>query len=173
MNRGFTLIEVMVALLLTSLVALVAHQLLAGVIDGAVALRRSAPSATDPILGREWVLEACRTLEVGAPGTHGFEGTASSVHFDARLVTEEGWVERQPVSIEAGPGELKIRTGAITARLVDSAEMATIDYLADAAGDAGWVSGWSSPVSAPLAMRLRWTRAGVADTLLCSIGARG
>ncbi len=173
MKRGFTLIEVMVALLLTSLVAMIAHQLLAGVVDGAVALRRNSPAPTDPILGREWVLEACGTLEVGTPGTHGFEGTPTSARFDARLVTAEGWVARQPVVIEAEKDQVEIRTGAITARVVDSSETPTLDYLSDPGGEGGWVTGWSSPVSAPLAIRIRWIRAGVADTLLCSIGARG
>jgi prepilin-type N-terminal cleavage/methylation domain-containing protein len=172
-SEGFTLIEVMVALMLTSLVVLVAHQLLAGVVDGAAALRRSAPLPTGPLLGREWALEACQTLEVGTPETHGFEGTASSARFDARLVTAEGWVERQGVTIEVREDQALIRTGAITATIVDSAEAPTLDYLSDGAGDGGWVMGWSSPVSAPLAIRIRWVRAGVADTILCPIGARG
>lgn len=173
MSRGFTLIEVMVALLLTSLVALVAHQLLVGVVDGAAALRRSAPAPTDPVLGREWVLEACQTLEVGTPGTHGFEGTATSARFDARLVTAQGWVERQPVVIDAEGAQVSIRASSISASVVDSAESPTLDYLSDGGGEGGWVTGWSSPVSAPLAIRMRWTRAGVADTLFCTIGARG
>lgn len=173
MNRGFTLIEVLVTLFLTSLVALLSHQLLAGVVDGASALRHSSPASTAPTYGREWVLEACRTLEVGTAGTHGFEGTSTSARFDARLVTAAGWVERQAVVIETGAGGVTFRANALAATVIDSAATATLDYLADGAGERGWVTGWSSPVSAPLAIRIRWTRAGATESLLCPIGARG
>lgn len=173
MNRGFTLVELLVALLLTSIVALIAHQLLAGVVDSGAALRRSLPAPTAPTYGREWALEACRTLEVGTPGAHGFEGTPSEARFEARLPTADGWVERQSVTFSVHPGSVGVSTSAISATIVDSVTGATLDYLVDGSGEGGWVTGWSSPVSAPIALRARWIRADVSDTLLCPIGARG
>jgi hypothetical protein len=57
--------------------------------------------------------------------------------------------------------------------LVDSVQIAAFDYLVSAEGQGGWVVGWDSPVSAPIAIRIRWTRAGVGDSLLCVIGEGG
>ncbi|MEO6059947.1 MAG: prepilin-type N-terminal cleavage/methylation domain-containing protein, partial [Candidatus Limnocylindria bacterium] len=164
-SEGFTLIEVMVALLLTSLTALLAHALLSGVMLGEEALRRGVEALDGATAARSWALEACRGLEVGTPGTLGFEGTATEVRFDSRLMGGDGWVERQAIRISVeGPG-VTIRTPVVTARLADSVGAAAIDYLLDGAGEGGWVSGWSSPVSAPLAIRLRWNRGEVIDTL--------
>jgi prepilin-type N-terminal cleavage/methylation domain-containing protein len=173
LRAGFTLIEMLVALLLTSMVALLSHQLLAGVVDATVTLRRAAAPPDGVVLGREWLLEGCRTLEVGTPGAHGFEGTAQSARFDARTLGPTGWVERRPVTLDIGREGITFRSSAVRATVVDSVGGAALDYLVDGAGDGGWVNGWSSPVSAPLAIRIRWIRAGIADTLLCPIGARG
>lgn len=172
-RRGFTLIEVMVALLLTSITVLVAHAMLSGVMAGEEAVRRGAELPDGPAAARSWALEACAGLEVGTPGTHGFEGTKREVRFEARLIGEEGWVERQEVRIVVDRTSVSIRTPVVHATLADSIDAAVIDYLVSGAGEGGWVTGWSSPVSAPLAIRLRWSRGEVADTLLCWIGARG
>jgi prepilin-type N-terminal cleavage/methylation domain-containing protein len=170
---GFTLIELVVALAITSLLALTAHALLAGVLDASDALRRSAPPQERGVLARAWLLEACRTLEVGTAASGGFEGNATSARFSARLPGEEGWITRRPVSVAASDRALTLSVGPIQVAPIDSADGVTLDYLVDGAGDGGWVSGWSSPVSAPLAIRVRWTTAEAADTLLCPIGPRG
>jgi prepilin-type N-terminal cleavage/methylation domain-containing protein len=172
-TRGFTIIEMLVALAITSLLALTAHALLAGVLDASDALRRSAPSQERGPLARAWLIEACRTLEVGTAGSGGFEGTATRARFASRLPGTEGWVERRRVSLVADRGALTATLGEVGVTPVDSADAVTLDYLVDGGGEGGWVTGWSSPVSAPLAIRVRWTTGDVADTLLCPIGARG
>lgn len=170
---GFTLIEMLVALAITSLLALTAHALLAGVLDADGALRRTAPAQDRGVLARAWLLESCRTLEVGSATSGGFEGTATGVRFSARLPGPDGWVARRPVSLDASDRALILSVGPIQVAPIDSADGVTLDYLVDGAGDGGWVSGWSSPVSAPLAIRVRWMAGAVPDTLLCPIGARG
>ena len=170
---GFTLLEMLIALAVTSLLALTAHALLAGVLDSSDALRRSAPAQDRGILARAWLMEACRTVEVGTPGSGGFEGTATTAAFSARLPGAGGWVTRRKVRLEVQAGGLAATLGLLTIMPVDSAKAVTLDYLVDGAGDGGWVTGWSSPVSAPQAIRVRWNDHGSADTLLCAIGARG
>lgn len=173
MSRGFTLIEMIVAILLTSMVALLAHELLTAVIGGAEAVRRAAPAADGPAMGRLWAAEACRTLEVGTGPGLGFEGTSTTARFAARLPSTDGWVERTPVAIIVAEGATTLEASGLTVVVSDSIESAAIDYLVDASGDGGWVAGWSSPVSAPMAIRLRSWHRGVVDTLLCPIGGRG
>ena len=173
MRRGFTLFEMLVALAITSLLALTAHALLAGVLDTSEALRRAAPSQERGVLARAWLLEACRTLEVGTAGSGGFEGTATGARFSARLPGEDGWTARRGVSLQVADRSLTLRAGEIKVIPVDSADAVALDYLVDGTRDGGWVNGWSSPVSAPLAIRVRWTAGEGADSLLCPIGARG
>lgn len=173
MTRGFTIIEMLVALAITSILALTAHALLAGVLDASDALRRSAPSQDRGHLARAWLIEACRAVEVGASGSGGFEGTPTTARFSARLPDVDGWIGRRRVSLVAKRGALTLGIDRMRFFPVDSAATVTLDYLVDGAGAGGWVSGWSSPVSAPLAIRVRWTSGEVSDTLLCPIGARG
>ncbi|HEX7918087.1 MAG TPA: hypothetical protein VF454_01735, partial [Gemmatimonadales bacterium] len=164
---------VLVALLISSCLALTAHALLASVLDGAEALRRAEPSQSTGALPRLWLLEACRTLEVGTEGTTGFQADPTSARFTARVLSPEGWVERQPVVINAEGGSATLALGGRTLTLVEGVDAVALDYLLEGSGDGGWVTGWSSPVSAPQAIRLRWSTGAVTDTLFCPIGARG
>ncbi len=82
-------------------------------------------------------------------------------------------VEGQQVRFAVRSEGIQLMVGGMVFPVVDSADARQIDYLVDAAGDGAWVAGWSSPVSAPMAIRFRWRRMGIADTLICPIGARG
>jgi prepilin-type N-terminal cleavage/methylation domain-containing protein len=170
---GFTLVEVLVALALSSLVALTAHAMLAGVLDGSDALRRAAPSQERGILARAWLLEACRTLEAGTGVGAGFEATATEARFLARLPAPDGSVDRRQVSLRTVGGGLTLSMGDLTVRPLDRVDGVTLDYMIGVRGEGEWVTGWHSPVSAPLAIRVRWSERGVSDSLLCLIGGRG
>jgi prepilin-type N-terminal cleavage/methylation domain-containing protein len=172
-SGGFTLVEVLVALAISSMVALTAHALLAGVLDGSDALRRATPAQERGILARAWLLEACRTLEVGTVPGAGFEATATEARFLARLPGPDGSVDRRPVSLRAAGGALTLSMGDLSFQPLDGADHVTLDYLIGVRGEGEWAAGWHSPVSAPMAIRARWSLGGVADTLLCAIGGRG
>lgn len=168
---GFTLIELMVALLLTGMVLLIARALFAQVMVGADAIERDRVAGAHR-RDREWLLEACRGIEVGTPGTTGFSGTAQKAAFTTRVLSSRGWTELRPAEVTLDGDGLRVRAGGIDLQLVDSIGAGGLDYLADPEGGGGWVVGWESPVSAPLAIRMKWSRGGVVDSLLCPIGQR-
>jgi prepilin-type N-terminal cleavage/methylation domain-containing protein len=170
-RRGFTMIEMLVAILLTATVAVLAHALLEGTLLGAQAIDRAAATTDGRVAGRAWTLEACRSLEVGTPGAPGFLGTSTEAKWGTRVMGPDGWVERTTVTLAVERDRVTIRAPWFQAVVVDSVASAAIEYLID--GDS-WMEGWSSPVSAPRAIRLRWQRMdGTADALLCTIGGRG
>ncbi len=171
--RGFTLVELLVALLLASILALTAHGLLAAMTDAGTQLQRSAEESRGTVAARTWALEACRSLEAGTATGLGFEGDSMAVRFHSRVVIADGWIERRPVTISVGARRLTLSLGDWSVVLADSVDGAVLSYLADPTAEGGWVDGWSSPVSAPLAIRMRWMRGEIEESLLCPIGARG
>ncbi|MDH4131510.1 MAG: prepilin-type N-terminal cleavage/methylation domain-containing protein [Gemmatimonadota bacterium] len=174
---GFTLIEVLVAILVTGLVALIGHQLVAGAL---LATREAAVTRT--ALDRErnahrWLAAAFRTLEVGGEAGP-FEGAPDRVRFDAWLPRAEGWSERATITLGMGR-EAFIASASNADPLVlrDSVTAVAFDYLLEPGATTRWVRTWVSPVSAPLAVRLRISRPSLGgetvDTLLLLIGPRG
>lgn len=170
---GFTLVEMLVAISLTGMVALLTTALLAGTLTAADALDRSATEAAGPIQARLWALEACHALETGVPGTRGFDGTVTQARFHARVLGATGRITRASIRFGASAGAIHIETPVFRGALTEGADTAAMDYLIDPAGDGSWVTAWFSPISAPLAIRFRWNRGAEGGSLICPIGARG
>jgi len=179
-DRGFTLIEVLLALTLGALVVLLAHQLFTGVLD---CVRRVAEARAG--LDREqnaqrWLVEALGSLEVGDRAGP-FAGHPDQVEFGSWLLTPEGWLGRQRLTLGAAGSRLVARlAGGDALVLADSVADVQCDYLLEPGERATWVREWISPVSAPIAIRLRIARAGnwqpgavIVDTLLLIVGPRG
>lgn len=173
MRRGFTLIEVIVALALTGLVVTLASALLAGLLNanGTLVHARDATNASE--VARAWLLEACHGVDVGAKGDLPFTGTDHEAGFTARLLGPDGSVAPAPVALATSPNEVLMSVPAGTFVVADSITSASFDYLVGGGGDGAFLQGWNSPASAPLAIRIIWARGGATDTLLCPIGARG
>ena len=169
---GFTLVELMVALLLTGVVALIARELFGQVLLGATAIERAHADGA-AIEGRLWFEEACRGAVLGTPGSAGFTGAGTHATFTALLPGSDGWSEPRKVEMAARGGAIILSAGAVHATLADSVEAGEFEYLVAAEGQGGWVRGWDSPVSAPIAIRITWSRGEARDTLLCLIGERG
>jgi prepilin-type N-terminal cleavage/methylation domain-containing protein len=198
MRRGFTLIELMVALVLGGLVVLLAHRTfgVASDLGHRVAERREAHDRA--MNGRRFLAQAFGSLEVGTVRNAGFRGLQDEVAFTTWLVDETGAPVRKQVTVrldrsaddtgsvaasEAGAARLLALVALVeggnalprdTLVLAPEVTGLALDYLLDLGADAAWVREWRSPVSAPLAVRLRVTGAsGAVDTLLCVIGPRG
>jgi prepilin-type N-terminal cleavage/methylation domain-containing protein len=181
--RGFTLVELLVALTVGSLVVLLAHRTfaVAGDLAGRVAARREVHDRD--INARGFLARAFGSLEVGLAPNGGFRGLAEDVSFTSWLRSPDDTLRRHGVRIAATPDGViglvtPLRAGSAfapdTLRLFPQAEEVGFDYLLDFGADAAWVHEWQSPVSAPLAVRLRLARGdGAVDTLLFAIGPRG
>ncbi len=163
--KGFTLIEVMVALTLGAMVVLAAHQTFGAATDTTARLEAARVAHDTEMRARQWLTVAFASLDVATPGQTGFQGSPERVAFSA--------LPARRVVLEVADGQLVAREDTATNRLL-TAERVTFDYLLHTGADEAWVRAWQSPVSAPLAVRLRLARPdGAVDTLLFAIGPRG
>ena len=176
-SAGFTLIEVLVAVALTGLVALLAHRLLTVTTGATRALEAARRQHQAQALGQRWLRLAFGSLATGGPAG-AFDGRPGQVEFSAWVPVVEGWTELQRFTLAARQDTLTARVaGAPPIVLADSVEGVAFDYLLEPGADTRWSTTWQSPVSAPLAVRLRVTRRRadrlVVDTMLYLIRERG
>jgi prepilin-type N-terminal cleavage/methylation domain-containing protein len=163
-TRGFTLIEVMIALALSALVVLLAHRVFSGVVDGVERLGNARTALDREANGRRALAEMFGSLDVGTEGAGGFAGRSSQVEFTTWQRVPGGWLERRPVVLRAEDGKFVAWSD------VSSVEF---DYILEPGANATWVREWISPVSAPVAVRVRIARGAAVDTLLFIVGSRG
>ena len=169
-RNGFTLIEVLVALTIGSIVVLMVHDCFAGMTDLAARLdaeRRAASARTD---ARAFLVRAFGSLEIGTPHMHGFEGLPDRVTFSSALDDSLPTA----ITIRMDGARLIAEGPNAPPRQLDSAVAVSCDYLLSFGSQSTWVQEWHSPASAPLATRMRLQRRdGTVDTLLLIIGPRG
>lgn len=180
--RGFTLIEIVVAITIGALAVLLAHQTFAAVGDRGQALVHARSALDREMNACRWLAAAFLSLDVGVDSTGGFEGRPDRVRFASRLRTPDGWFERRGVVLGRVREQLIATvTPGDSIALLDQVTDLQLDYLLEPGAESRWVRKWVSPVSAPVAVRLRVTRAGekgvgertVVDTLLFLIQERG
>lgn len=179
--RGFTMVELLVALVIAGLLALTAH----GLFSAAVEQARRVTSARAGLDRREnagrWLAQAVESLDVGKDDPGPFIGANDALEFSTRLPAPYGWHEPNRVSIRQEGGRLVCRlvSGAEIV-LADSITAVEFDYLVERGETAPWLGGWTSSVNPPLAIRLRVRRAQTrpgdserVDTSLFVVGGRG
>lgn len=175
-RRGFTLIEVMVALTLSAMVVLLAHQIFSGVVDGVRRLDAARAGLDRRSNARRWLVEAFGSLQTGGDSAGSFDGRPDQVGFTAWLRVAPSGLRRERIVLgQRGTTLVASEPGGMLA-LADSVAQVGVDYLLEPGANTTWAREWLSPVSAPLAVRLRITYLGVpprADTLLLVIGGRG
>jgi len=172
-DRGFSLIEVMVALTMGALVVLLAGRLFAAVGDAGQELRAARTALDREANARRWLAATFLSLDVG-PEAGPFQGNRDQVAFVSWQLTSGGWFAGHRVRLAVDRGRL---IAAVAPRdsvtLADSVRGLGVDYLLEHGAEAHWVREWVSAVSAPVAVRLRIARAGGVDTLLFLIKERG
>lgn len=181
-RRGFTLIELMVALVVTAILAVMTHQIFATVTD--TARRLDVASAREDSLrnGDRWLRQAFLSLEAGGEAGS-FEGHADRVSFAGWLETPDGWMERCRVELAVLDTALRASACSTSFALRGGVESVAFDYLLEPGANTRWVRDWVSPVSAPLAVRMRIASIRVGtdpsegraevDTVLLLIKGRG
>jgi len=179
--RGFTLIEVMVALSLGALLVLIAHRIFTGVTEGSARLATARAALDREANARRILAAVVGSIDVGRPGTGDFDGKPHGVTFSTWYQSPAGWLEPRRVTLALGAESL-VLTGLDEepVRLADSVAALDLDYLLDYGVREAWVRAWSSTVSAPVAVRVRIRRTGDGrretggvDTLLLIVGTRG
>jgi len=174
-DRGFTLIEVLLALALGGLVVLTAQRVFAGVTDGARRLSEAQEALDRRANARRLLVALVGSLDIGTPQSGGFDGRPDQVTFSTWAASAEGWPQRRTVTFRLEARAVVAEgLGPVAIVVADTVPRLDIDYLLDYGADAVWVRSWQSPVSAPVALRLRIARdTGVVDTLLLVAGLRG
>jgi prepilin-type N-terminal cleavage/methylation domain-containing protein len=171
---GFTIIELLVALLVGAMVVLAARLMLEGVADDARRIARFAEHSDHDANAERALRSTVESLDVGTVGVRSFEGDERAVRFTSWCARPGGWQERCDVTLSitgdsaaatlvlALPGDkpLNVRSGARHGELC---------YLADAHDGGRWVRRWGAGLGVPLAIGAILD----ADTLVLRIGERG
>ena len=172
-RRGFTLIEVVVALTLGSMVVLMAHRILIAVIDGSAELRAAREVLDREANARRLLASLFASLDVSGDSV-AFRGEPTRVAFATWHRDERGFRTRSRVTLAVHDGALVAAgIGRDPLALLPDVVAVDMDYLLEYGAQERWVREWISPASAPAAVRLRLARSNRADTLLLIIGGRG
>lgn len=175
-RAGFTLVEVMVALVVIGVVVVGARTVLGQVADSADRIAAAASEADRDANADRLLRAVVGRLEL-VPGTgpeSRFEGEPNGARFRSWCEVPDGWLERCDVALGfvtvqgdavlglrlAGADPLVIRRGFRSGELL---------YLRDGGGGGDWVARWGASITAPLAI-------GVVvdgDTTIVRIGERG
>ena len=96
---GFTLIEVLVAIVVAGFVALLAHQLFSATVDGSRRLAEARRALDRDRNADVFLRDAFLSLDVGTDSAGPFEGDRDRVRFSTWLLTPDGWNERRDVRL--------------------------------------------------------------------------
>lgn len=172
-RRGFTLVEVLLAMVTGAVVALLAHEIFRSVTDTRQTLLAAGAEDDVRAQARRWLTGALRSCRVGPDST--FEGHTTEATFTTVLPVGPGRLEPSRVKLFVGSRGLALAGAATGSILLDpSAVSLRLDYLHELGSQAAWSAEWVSPVSAPTAVRLRIGRTTAGgeevDTLLFLLG---
>ncbi|GJG89829.1 hypothetical protein tb265_50100 [Gemmatimonadetes bacterium T265] len=185
-GRGFTLVELLVAVTIGALALAAAHAVLAQLVDGTAAVVRAAAAADRAANADRLLRDAVGQLEVRPVTGPDVDGTETTFRFSTWCDVPAGWQERctARLAIDAVAGRpalvLSLRTDAGSGPSGGAGEDTPVvlrtgfadgrlRYLSDPASGGRWAAAWSSRVTAPFALGVILD----ADTLIVRIGTRG
>jgi len=180
-RRGFTVLEVIVALAVSGLV-LLGGRLMLESIGAAAEQTRQAARAADRLANADRLLRSLvGRLEVGTNYSGRFGGTDQSVHFTTWCDTPGGWLERCDATIGfVRTGDSTALVASLVARephgdigprtvvLAKGARTGGIRYLNDPRAGGQWFVGWGDAITAPLAIGIIMG----GDTSILRVGER-
>jgi prepilin-type N-terminal cleavage/methylation domain-containing protein len=175
-SAGFTLVEVMVALVVIGVVVVGARTMLGQIADDAGRITAAAAEGDRDANSEALLRAVAGRLEVsGVPGIdRGFEGEPQGTRFHSWCEVPDGWLERCRASL----GFIEIEGERVLALRLSTGEMVPvrrgfrsghIAYLRDAGNGGAWIARWGGSITAPLALALIVD----GDTTLVRIGERG
>jgi prepilin-type N-terminal cleavage/methylation domain-containing protein len=171
---GFTLVEVLVALVIAGTVVVTVRMMLEQLADDAERLVAHA-AINDTEANADRILrELVANLEVGTDDARRFAGEERATRFTSWCDVSRGWQERCTVTLAIdtqGPAPVLVASLSTGELLVVRRDFSTaaLRYLGDAARGGTWLRSWGESMTAPLAI-------GVligADTVILRIGERG
>ena len=180
-NAGFTLIEVVIALVISAIVVLTGRQMLEAIGGESRRVHSASEEATFEANADRVLRELIGRMEIGSTIERGFGGTERHATFSSWCEVPEGWLESCRVS-------LTIDSAAHTNALVLTTRIASRDesqgallvlrqgfahgalrYLSSASDGGVWFHAWGQGITAPLAIGIILGF----DTAIVAIGERG
>jgi prepilin-type N-terminal cleavage/methylation domain-containing protein len=173
-RRGFTLIEVLVALAIAGTIIVTARALLEQLADDAEKLVVHAAESDSRANAEQTLRELALRLEVGTEDARRFAGDERATRFTSWCEVPRGWQERCRVTLAL---DLDGREPVLAAALSTGEVLVlrrgfttgSLRYLGDAARGGTWFRSWGESITAPLAIGVVLD----ADTLILRIGERG
>lgn len=171
---GFTLIEILVALMIGGLALVSAHQILTALSASAGVTERDTVAADRRANGEDLLYRLTGMLDVGSAGATPFFGADRVAEFSSWCEDPHGWLETCTIvlAVDTAGGQ-----PAIVARLDDSTRVVLLRgfsrgafrYLESADNSGTWQRLWGRGRGAPLAIGVIMDR----DTLVVPVGPRG
>lgn len=173
-RSGFTLVEVLVAIVLAAICIQLAHAVAVAAANGFASAASASRRLGQTHNAHRWLRDAILHAETGQPWSGPFVGRNDALDFDTWVRAAHGGTTRVRTSIARRGTEL-VASQSDGGRLMLMSDIAEldVDYLLGWGAEEAWVSGWSSPTALPYAVRLRIRRsagATQADTLLLRTG---
>lgn len=173
---GFTLVEVMVAVVVIGIVLVGARTMLGQMADDADRITAAAEQADRDANADALLRAAAGRLEVSAAPERPmrFEGEPRGARFHTWCEVPDGWLERCEASLGiidlegAKALALRLSTGELVP-LRRGFESGEILYLRDAVNGGVWMRSWGASITAPLAFGIVVD----GDTSIVRIGERG
>jgi len=172
-RRGFTLIEVVVALAISALVILSGRTLLENLGDAADRVDRAARDGDADANGERLLRGLVGQIDVGGRGAT-FSGDEQSAEFTSWCQSPRGWRERCRITltIDAGNGSPTLTTtlpGNDGVVLYRARHTLQLRYLVDPSAGGTWFIKWGDGLLAPRAIGV----IADSDTLIIRVGEQG
>ena len=169
-RRGFTLIEVAVAMVVASGFLVLSRAVLFGVADGAGRIAAAASANDDKRTSRQQlraILAFARTVD---PDSVAFLGSPRALFVRSYCPTPGGWNEACSVTVSIGDSTSTIYLGINYRRLTaidrSARDFAALCYLQSVADGGRWLSDWPATHDLPMAVGLVIDR----DTTILPVG---
>lgn len=152
-SRGYTLMELVVALAVGIPLVLAATELVAQVLGGRERLGRLERAAAVPP-GPRWLTAAADGIAMEAP----FAGSPESVEFATRLPGRYRWFHPVAASVHRAGHTLTLTLDGTTLPLMHCVAWHDLQYLVDDGTTRLWVRNWEVVLGPPRAMKVRTLR---------------
>lgn len=157
-RSGFTLLEVMVALMLSGIVVVGVRNIFATTSDSATIIARRAETLDRTANGIRFLRHVIENIESTGEAATDFGGDSAGVTFTTWCTTPDGWLDRCRASLvlDNADGDsrqvvVRLSTGETLATMTTSAR-AQLRYLTDPAVGDFWTDRWPAGVFLPRAI---------------------
>lgn len=163
-RRGVTLVELLIAMVLTGILLMSATRIMSAVADGSTRARRDAEAAIDAGIGSERIARLIYNTMPPTDSTPALVGSADSITLVSRCPLPNGWLHRCRLLLEVRRNasvQAHFDNQVVSARMHIGAVV--FRYLGDSVAD--WRREWRD-LSLPRAVGL----IGATDTIVIPVG---